>query len=163
MKKIWLGALMLFGLSRLYAVEVESKWGVIRTSHTQGATGVAPILFTSATIRFEGINVSSPTPGSAFVLFRSTTGPAFKFDIATWTIVNTDYPANLPFPGVNLYGIESDSFTYVMHSGGSELTIFFRCKDSVFEPYNSASGTGYNGLCPGLPWSGVRGKPLGRP
>lgn len=157
MKKLVLIVITIFMGSLLHAWsgELDNKWGVLRTSYTQGATPGA-ILFTSATIRLEAVNVI-PAPGALFAFFRSTTGPVFKFDISTWTEINVDTTTSNP--GGPLYGIESTSFTYINRVGESRVTIIFRCKDWVFQPYDPVTKTGYNGLCPGLPWSGNKGRP----
>lgn len=129
--------------------------GVTYTSHTAAATA-GTILFTSATVRFIGVTVSSSAENSRIAFFRSTRS-ILTPDIASQTVVNTGF--NTQNTGNNfspLWDMENSSFTLINKLGTAEVTYFFKCieydgNDSIPNKRGVSKG-----LCPGLPWSGRR-------
>lgn len=152
MKKILLSIFGFFACTSIsHAIMAEEFNYVPYSSFTDAATA-GPILFTSATIKFVGITVSSPAPNGYIALFRSTS-PTFLSDQATQTVVGMDHSPSGPDVFIPLFLTTNSSYTYISKSGTGQATIWFFCRP------NSKSGQSnvpVQGLCPGLPISGQR-------
>lgn len=144
MKKLLFAFGLLF-VSSLAKADSPSEWNYIPiTSYTEVATP-GPVMFTSATIQFVGVSISSPAPGSSLVIFRSTSA-VWTSDISTQTSFSTSYldlnnaPSFIP-----LFEMKNTSYTYINKIGTAKITLWFRCpKRRDTEP----------GLCPGLGYFG---------
>ncbi len=124
-------------------------WNYIpSSSYTEVGTS-GPIFFSSGTIQIIGVTISSPASNSWIAFFRSTT-PVLTTDIATQTLISTDYlGSNNSATFIPMFEMQNDSYTYLSHFGNSKLTIWLRC------PRKASAIAGY-GTCPGLKSSGQR-------
>ena len=141
MKKLVLAVgILLIGAS-LKAAPPGQTYSMTRTSFSASAQNAT--LFSSHTIQFIGVLVSSQSLGGRFAIYRSTES-SFTSLISTQVSVPVGFDVNQVggefYP---LYDMTNTSYTYVQKIGASETTIFFRC----------VGETGV-GVCPGLKWSG---------
>lgn len=130
MKKIIFAIAFLFSLSYAKADDPGQACTTCLSSYTIGATGGA-ILFTSATINFIGITISSSAPNS-YVAFYKSTSAVFTADISTLTSLATDYQSqNNNSSLVPIPWMANSSYTYINKVGGAILTYWFKCYPSV--------------------------------
>lgn len=135
--KYLLALVLLFGAYSVKAAPPGQTFSATRTSFTVNALG--PTLFSSATIQFIAVNISSSAGDGRLTIYRST-GPTFTLDVSSQTVIytggNINQTGNLSIP---LYDLTNTSYTYIQKHGQSEITIFFRCL-----------GQTNVGNCPGL-------------
>lgn len=137
MKKIILALAVLFTGALAFA---ESPWAYPPRSVFFNTASGGPVLFSSASISFIGVTISSPTAAGKIIIYRSTSA-TFTLDIQTQTIINTQFTDNSG--GVNqvipLYNMTNTSYTYINRTSAAEGTLWFRCvgQDTI-------------GVCPGL-------------
>lgn len=128
MKKVLLAvaAILVMGAPALAFVAEEYN-RVALSSYTDAQTFQGgPVMFSSAPITFEAINVASAVPNSYITIWRSTT-PTFTNDLATQTVINTGpvTPGAFMQP-VPLYNITNTSYTFIQKVGQAQVTIFYR-------------------------------------
>lgn len=145
-KKLFFSILILAFAKSAFA-STEDWNNIPISSYTDAASGGA-VLFTSQTVQFVGITVSSPSPNAVLAIFRSTSS-IFTPDVATQTLVNMDYQAVNTNPNfVPMFEMRNASYTYINKVGAGKITIWFRCPNNL-KP-------GVLGLCPGMNYSGQR-------
>jgi len=147
MKKL-LAILGLLFLTASVKAATPEEWNYIpMSSWTNVATG-GPILFTSATIQFVGVTISSPSApaGGKIIIYRSTSA-AFTLDIATQTTISTEFNTFAAESNhfIPLFEMKNTSYTYLNKIGDAEVTYWIRCV-----------GKSEIGVCPGLKGSGQR-------
>lgn len=138
MKKLILIAALLLGGIASKVQAGPASWEYTHSSFTNVATA-GPIMFTSHTIQWVGVGISSGVPGSFVSFFRST-GPTFTPDLSTMTIIRTETSplvAHMEF--VELPEIRNSSYTFINKVGTAELTYFYKC-----------IGVSDIGRCPGI-------------
>lgn len=143
MKKVFLALGILIGASLAHA---NDKYSNVRVSYSF-TTQTPAVLFSSTTIEFVAVHVSSQVLDGRLVIFRSTTS-VYTHDVASMVIVNTSYvvPGGInPNQVVPLYDMRNSSYTHIQKVGAAETSIFFRC----------IGETGV-GNCPGIPYSGQK-------
>lgn len=136
MKKIFAVLAVLFlGLVKLHAD--SGDFGARPISSFTAVATLGPVMFSSGTIEFIGIVVSSPSsvaggndnPG--VIVYRSTTS-SFTNDIATQTRVDTAYTLlNAGGIFIPMFDLTNDSYTYVQITGNAKITTYFKCPDPM--------------------------------
>lgn len=147
MKRLFLALGVLTLLSGIARAGTPEEWNYIPYSSFSITATPGTVLFTSATIQFVAITISSPAIGSSITIFRSTS-PTFTADITTQAFINTDYSYMTGSIHLPLYEMKNTSYTYINKVGGAITTIWLRC----VPPTKSR-----NGLCPGLSGTGQYG------
>lgn len=146
MKKYLFLIFAMLAVSKAHAFNA-TDWNYIPMStYTELATAGA-VSFASGPIQFAGVTVGSPAANSYLVLFRSTSA-VFTPDIATQTLITTDWSSNFP-TFIPMFEMQNDSYTYWSKLGNAKLTLWIRC------PKREPSVGGYN-VCPGLTPSGKK-------
>lgn len=147
MKKLFLSLIALFVCGVAHATMAEEFNYVPFSSYTDAATA-GPVLFTSASVQFVGVTISSPSDGGiGYIAFYRSTSAAFTANLATQTLINTSFlqtggPVYIP-----LFEMKNDSYTYFSKVGLADVTIWLRYP---------AMKKGRVGTYPGLPTSGMR-------
>lgn len=146
MKKLFL-LLSVLSLPAICHATWNEMWNDVPiSSYTDSATP-GPILFSSQTIRFTGMTISSAIPNSYVAFYRSTT-PVFTADIATQTLIYTGWnPASSNATFIPLFEMTNASYTFISKVGLAQVTFWFHCTDKR----GNAPG-----FCPGLKASGQR-------
>jgi len=141
----------LFTFALAFAVAMPAFADDTISSHSAVATA-GPVLFSSAAVRFLGINISSPAPNGQIVIFRSTESTFTQF-IATQTKVDCNYQAVNTNPAtIDLFKITNTSYTYVNRIGACDATIFFTYATPELDDAGRMKQSG-------LPTHGQRGGP----
>lgn len=139
MKTALLALFFVFGASFAKAAPLQQTYVVTRTSFSASAQN--PTMFSSHTIQFIGVLVSSPVLDGRMVIYRSTSS-SFTLDVSSQVVINTNLAKVAPNDVVPLHDLTNTSYTYVQKLGAAETTIFFRCV-----------GETNVGVCPGLRWN----------
>lgn len=140
--------LILFGLASLsFRAHADSTdFNYISYSSYSDVATPGTILFSSSPWQLVGLVISSGAANGSITFYRSTTS-VFTADIATQTVIGTDYVTFNTTPGqMDMYGIRNDSYTYINKQGAAKVTMFIRC-------FPNRKGQRV-GVCPGLPASG---------
>ena len=149
MKKLFVAIALAF-IPALSHAGIEADNYIPISSYSDVATPDV-VMFTSASVKFIGVQISSPAANGYLVFYRSTTS-VFTANLATQTLILTDYlPYNQGSVFVPLFEMENTSYTFMSKVGAARLTIWMRCKDSQYAPNSK-----YKGFCPGLGTSGMR-------
>lgn len=126
MKKLFLSLFAFLALAGYVKAGTEDWNNVAITSYTEAST-VGPVLFTSATIQWVAVTISSPAPNSYLAIYRSTSA-SFTADITTQALISTG-ASDLTGDGamtIPLYEMRNTSFTYWNKSGNAKLILWYR-------------------------------------
>lgn len=126
MKKLFL---FLLGFAAL-AVPVHADptdWNYIpRSSYTE-ASNAGIVLFSSRSIQWVSVIISSPAPNSYLAIWRSSS-PTMTPEISTSVLLATDYAGvNTGPTQVSLFEMKSASYTYIQKVGAAKIIMWFRC------------------------------------
>lgn len=150
MRKIFLFiAAILLGNTLVHARMPQELQYVPYSSYTDVSTN-GNMMFSSATIQFDAITISSPSPNSSITIYRSTS-PTWTPDISTEVFINTDYVGSHP-TSIDLYGFKNSSYTHINKVGNAKLIFWVQCPQPILKLNEFPWG-----FCPGLPWNGQGG------
>lgn len=142
MKKLFLTLALFFGFCGVSFAGLSEDNYPVKSSYTEVAT-TGWVVFSTGPTRFEGIVISSPAPNS-FIVFLRSTSPFVTPNLATQTLVSTNYVAsNQATQNVDLYGMTNTSYTIINKVGTAKVTYFFRLiggTANVTPPGLTASG-----------------------
>src|SRR5437868_184923 len=117
------------------------EWNYLPNSSFTDVATPGPIMFTSATIQFVSIIISSTAPNSYLAFYRSTSS-AFTANLDTQVLINTDYQTYSNGPTyVPLEDIRNSSFTYFSKVGTARVMMLIRCIRTKLDA---------PGICPSL-------------
>lgn len=152
MKKTLLAILGLLSLGGGAHAASPVDWNYIPISSYTDVATAGTIMFSSSPIQFVGITISSPAPNSYVAFYRSTT-PVFTAEIATQTLVVTNWASFNNSPVfIPMFEMKNTSYTFISKVGNAQVTYWFRCL-----PNSKGLRVG---ICPGLPWDGDRGSKI---
>lgn len=134
--------------TRVHAMDPEELMYVPYSSYSDVSTN-GNMMFSSASVQFVGITISSPAPSSFLAIYRSTSA-SWTPDISTQVFIWTDYAGNNGGPQyVDLFGMRNDSYTHINKAGGAKVILWIQCPRPRLK--NNERPWGF---CPGLATNG---------